>query len=192
MGGQSFCAAFTTGPRAFAAAALSAPMLAVSTRGPAGLGGFAGHDRHERCRPVDGLGYGHGGPRSAPRCASKTTSWTSDRSRWLNAIQALITKKPELRLAGPTWGWLKAANESMARVVSRGYAEAIGTRVLVCGAGKDRDRALRRRRKRLPGACRAEPMPSSKTPSAEILVENDSIRARFWKAFDAFVAAGVN
>jgi lysophospholipase len=176
-------------PRAFSGAVLSAPMMAVSTRGqPAWVASLA---------------------TTVMNAAGRSTSWvmgmadrdplklrfednlvTSDRSRWL-AIQALITKKPELRLAGPTWGWLKAANESMAQVLSRGYAEAIGTRVLVCGAGKDRivlTPASEAFARRLPRGTYA----LFEDSEHEILMENDTIRARFWKAFDAFVAAGAN
>jgi lysophospholipase len=111
---------------------------------------------------------------------------TSDRRRWSDA-QALVARNPELRLAGPTWGWLKAANESMARVLSPGYAEAITTPVLVCGAGKDRivltpvEAAFA---KRLPHGQYI----AFEDSEHEILMENDSIRARFWQAFDAFVA----
>ena len=112
---------------------------------------------------------------------------TSDRRRWAQ-MQALVTKRPELRLAGPTWGWLKAANESMARVLAPGYAEAIGTPVLVCGAGKDRicmTEAARDFAKRLPRGTYV----ALDDAEHEILMENDSIRARFWGAFDEFAIA---
>jgi lysophospholipase len=92
---------------------------------------------------------------------------------------------PELRLAGPTWGWLKAANESMARVLAPGYAEAITTPVLICGAGKDRiclTEATRAYAKRLPHGTYVE----FEDSEHEILMENDAIRARFWQAFDGF------
>jgi len=90
-------------------------------------------------------------------------------------------------LAGPTWGWLKAANESMARVQEAGYPESITTPVLVCGAGKDRicltDWA-RAYAQRLPHGTYVE----FEDSEHEILMENDAIRARFWQAFDGFTA----
>jgi lysophospholipase len=112
---------------------------------------------------------------------------TSDRGRFARQ-QELIAKNPDIRLAGPTWGWLKAANASMARVLSAGYAEAIATPVLVCGAGKDRiclTPATRGFAKRLPRGTYVE----FENAEHEILMENDAIRARFWQAFDEFTAA---
>ena len=162
-------------PRAFSAAVLSAPMMAVSTRGqPAWVASLA---------------------TTVMNAAGRSTSWvmgmadrdplklrfednlvTSDRSRWL-AIQALITKKPELRLAGPTWGWLKAAN----RVDGTGALSRLcrGDRnagaCLRCGKGPDRAyagvgslrqapaardvRSLRRLRARDPDGKRFDPRP---------------------------------
>jgi lysophospholipase len=112
---------------------------------------------------------------------------TSDRARFARA-QALIAKDPDIRLAGPTWGWLKAASASMAREMAPGYAEAIETPVLVCGAGKDRivlTDAAREFARRLPHGK----FVAFEDAEHEILMENDSIRDRFWKEFDDFAAA---
>jgi lysophospholipase len=111
----------------------------------------------------------------------------SDRGRFARQ-QELIAKNPDIRLTGPTWGWLKAANASMTRVLSPGYAEAIATPLLVCGAGKDRiclTPVARAFAKRLPRGTYIE----FEDAEHEILMENDSIRARFWQAFDDFAAA---
>jgi lysophospholipase len=172
-------------PRAFSAAVLSAPMLAVSTRGQpawvAALATLAMNAAGQSTRWVMGMAA-----RDPLRLRFEDNLVTSDRRRWSDA-QALVARNPELRLAGPTWGWLKAANASMARVLSPGYAEAITTPVLVCGAGRDRivlTPVEATFAKRLPHGRYVE----LEDAEHEILMENDSIRARFWQAFDAFVA----
>ena len=170
-------------PRSFAAAVLSAPMLAVSTRGqPAWIAALATNVMNAVGRSSDWvMGMA---ARDPLKMTFDDNLVTSDRARWEHA-QSLCARMPELRLAGPTWGWLKAANESMARLLSPGYAEAITTPLLVCGAGKDRiclTEAARDFAKRLPHATYVEFADSEH----EILMENDSIRSRFWQAFDEF------
>jgi lysophospholipase len=111
---------------------------------------------------------------------------TSDRARFEHT-QEFLRGHPDLRLAGPTWGWIAAAYRSMALVNAAGFAEAIATPVLICGAGKDRivlTEAERRFAARLPRGEFLE-LPDSEH---EMLMENDSIRARFWSAFDTFTA----
>jgi len=76
----------------------------------------------------------------------------------------------------------------MARMADPGFARATLTPVLVCGPGKDRiclTSATRDFARRLPHGTYLELEDSEH----EILMENDSIRARFWGAFDAFAAA---
>jgi lysophospholipase len=111
---------------------------------------------------------------------------TSDAHRFLRT-QNFLRQHPNLRLAGPTWGWLEAAYRSMDVVMSPGYAEAIVTPVLVFGAGRDRivdTSATREFAARLQHGRYREIADAEH----EILMENDSIRARFWNAFDEFVA----
>jgi len=57
---------------------------------------------------------------------------TSDRARY-ERTQDVLRARPAIRLAGPPWGWLKAATRSMARETAPGFAEAIQTPVLICG-----------------------------------------------------------
>ena len=74
----------------------------------------------------------------------------------------------------------------MAEVTAPGYAEAIVTPVLIVGAGRDRIvdvEAERTFAPRLPHGRYLELADAEH----EILMENDDIRARFWKAFDEFV-----
>jgi lysophospholipase len=111
---------------------------------------------------------------------------TSDERRF-DSTQALLRKNPELRLAGPTWGFIEAAYRSISMVNAPGFPEAISTPVLIVGAGRDRivltdaERAFARR---LPHGEYLEIAESEH----EILMEQDAIRARFWTAFDAFAA----
>jgi lysophospholipase len=172
-------------PGAFRAAAMSAPMIAVSTRGyPAWVA---------RAMTAGQNLFGQGGQFAWGMAARDpflitfdTQLVTSDRERFARA-QDFLKSHPDLRLAGPSWGWLEAAYRSMARLQERGYAEAITAPVLICGAGKDRiclTPATQAFAARLPKGTYLELAGSEH----EILMENDSIRARFWAAFDAFMA----
>jgi lysophospholipase len=173
-------------PRAFAAAALIAPMMAASTRG------YPRWFASAITAVMNGAGRGEDWVlgmegRDPLTMRFEDNIVTSDRARWQRA-QDVLVKNPDIRLAGPTWGWLKAAGLSMARVRSPGYAEAIETPVLVCGAGKDRiviTDVARDFTKRLSHGK----FVLFEDAEHEILMENDSIRSRFWKEFDAFTAA---
>jgi len=110
---------------------------------------------------------------------------TSDRMRY-ERNRDYLKAQPFLRIFGPTFGWLGAAFQSMKRMASAGYAEAITTPLLIIGAGRDRlvaNQPTRDFAKRLPNATYVEFDDSEH----EILMENDAIRARFWAEFDAFV-----
>jgi lysophospholipase len=112
---------------------------------------------------------------------------TSDRARFQRS-QQILSCTPEIRLAGPTWGWLEAAYRSMRAMREPGYAEAIITPTLIFGAGRDRiclTQAAREFAKRMPRGEYVE----LEDAEHEIMMENESIRGRFWKAFDRFVAA---
>jgi lysophospholipase len=172
-------------PRSFRAAVLSAPMLAVSTRGyPAWFAsGITALMNAIGRSDAWVLGME---ARDPLQMRFEDNLVTSDRMRFQRQ-QDLIAKNPDIRLAGPTWGWLKQAALSMARVMAPGYAEAIETPVLVCGAGKDRivlTEAERSFARRLPHGTYV----AFEDAEHEILMENDAIRERFWKAFDDFTA----
>lgn len=185
MGAHALLRTLHDRPRAFSAAVLSAPMLAVSTRGqPAWIAKAATTLMNATGRST-GWVMGMEG-RDPLKMRFEDNLVTSDRGRFARQ-QELIKANPDIRLTGPTWGWLKAANTSMARVLSAGYAEAITTPVLVCGAGKDRiclTPVARAFASRLPHGTYVE----FEDAEHEILMENDAIRARFWQAFDDFTA----
>jgi lysophospholipase len=110
---------------------------------------------------------------------------TSDPHRYARN-QALLAAEPDLRLNGPTWGWLEAALKSIALIQSPGYAEAIMTPCLFLGASRDRvcdTEAARGFAARVPGAEFTE----IEGAEHEILMERDVFRAEFWARFDAYV-----
>jgi lysophospholipase len=176
-------------PRRVAAAVMTAPMLGIQTgdyspqyttwvtfllnlRRPSSRLIFAVEDRD----PI--------------KLAFEDNQVTSDRARY-ERNRAYITAQPFLRIYGPTFGWLGAAFQSIRRMHQSGFAEAISTPLLIIGAGRDRlviNAAARDFAKRLPNATYVEIEDSEH----EILMENDSIRARFWSEFDPFVNARLN
>jgi lysophospholipase len=110
---------------------------------------------------------------------------TSDRRRYART-QEILKKQAFLRINGPTFGWLRAALRSMARVRSKSFADEIVTPLLVFGAGKDRivkTPAIREYVHWLPKADYVEIADAEH----EILMENDKTRAEFWRAFDTFI-----
>jgi len=172
-------------PGAIRAAALSAPMIQVSARGYPGWLARAMTRAQNLFGQGDQFAWGMAA-RDPFLINFETQLVTSDRERFARA-QEFLSAHPDLRLAGPTWGWLEAAYRSMAHVRSKGFAEAIAAPVLVCGAGKDRicvTEAARELAGRMPRGRYVELAGSEH----EILMENDAIRARFWTAFDALVA----
>ena len=183
MGAHILLRAMHDHPKQFSAAVLSAPMLRALTRG------YSPRLARLMCRAQNLAG---GAARwvigMRARDPLKMTFAdqlvTSDPQRF-ERTQAFLREHPNLRLAGPTWGWLEAAYRSMDLVMSRGYAEAITTPTLIVGAGRDRivdTAAAREFSSRLPNG-RYEEIAESEH---EILMESDAIRARFWNTFDSF------
>ena len=185
MGGHILLRALHDKPKSFTAAVLSAPMLRALTRGyPRWLARAA-------CRIENWIGakdeFVWGMDLRDPHLITFDTQLvTSDRARFQHT-QDFVFAHPDIRLAGPTWGWLEAAYESMAKVMAPGYAEAISTPVLLCAPGKDRIVDVTAEHefvKRLPHGKLLDLSDSEH----EILMESDPIRTRFWSAFDAFIA----
>lgn len=187
MGGHNLIRMLKARPEAFAGAAFSAPMLGLPAK--AGLPVWA---TTLLCAGAANVGLAAG---FAPGMAGRdplnqmfeAQNLTSDRKRF-ERTKAILAAHPDLRVFGPSWGWVDAAYRSIAEVNAKGFAEAIETPVLLCGAGRDRivtveaDRAFAAR---LPKARYLELAESEH----EILMENDAIRAEFWTAFDEFTAS---
>jgi lysophospholipase len=171
-------------PRRFTCGVLIAPMLEVQT-GPysaraTNLVTFAMNLRGASPRFVFGVE-----DRDPLELAFADNQTTSDQTRF-ERTRGLLKAQPYLRVHGPTFGWLGAALKSMNRLQKRGFADEITTPLLLVGAGRDKvvhTQAIRDYVKLLPRARYVEIEDSEH----EILMENDSIRTRFWGEFDAFV-----
>lgn len=183
MGGHILLRALHENPELVSAAVLSAPMLRASTRGyPRWLArALTAIQNLMGRRNAWVLGMAGRDPVSMTFDAQLVTS---DVARFERNRQ-LCADHPDLRLAGPTWGWLEAAYRTMAMMMAPGYAEAITTPILLIGAGKDRivdTEAARTFTPRLPNGTYLELADAEH----EILMERDDVRARFWAAFDGF------
>jgi lysophospholipase len=184
MGAHILLRALNANPRAFAAAAMTAPMIGTDSRGVPAWLIRAICSTHNLAGLTDEFVWGMRA-RDPLHMKFEDNRVTSDRPRFARA-QALLAEHPEIRLAGPTWGWLEAAFRSMAAMQAPGFAEAIATPCLVFGAGHDRivdTAAVRAFARRLPNGTYVELAGAEH----EIMMENNSIRARFWQAFDSFV-----
>lgn len=186
MGGHIALRALHDTPEMFRAAVLSSPMVALSTRGyPPVLARGVTAVQHALGKARN---FAWGMAKHDPfRIDFATQLCTTDEQRFART-QNFLLSNPAIRLGGPTWGWLEAAYRSMKKEIAKGYAEAIGAPVLVVGAGRDRVVLVEATRKfaaRLPRGKYVELEDSEH----EILMERDSIRARFWQEFDHFVEA---
>ena len=184
MGAHNLLRRLTRRPGEWRACVLSAPMIAISFRGQREFLVRAITDYHMwRGKHADWV-WGMEG-RDPHKVSFATQLVTSDPQRF-ERTQMLLREKPDLRLAGATWGWLAAALQSMDWLRQPGYAESITTPLLVVGAGKDRicqTPQIRAFARRLAKASYVE----IKGAEHEILMERNSIRAQFWSAFDAFL-----
>jgi lysophospholipase len=182
MGAHNLLRLLARRPSSFAAAALCAPMIAISFRGQKELLVRSVTRYHLWRGKRTAWVWGMEG-RDPHKVTFATQLVTSDPQRF-ERTQMLLREHPDLRLAGATWGWLAAALRSMDRV--RGQAAAVTTPLLIVGAGKDRicmTSEAENFARRAPDADYVE------IPEAEheILMERNAIRARFWLSFDAFM-----
>ncbi len=185
MGGHNTLRALHDHQSWIRAAVLTAPMLAISTRGYPATATRLATALYNKAGKGGDFAWGMA-ERDPFKVDFAGQLVTTDRTRF-EATQALLRKNPELRLSGPTWGFIEAAYQSISRVTGTGYPESISTPVLIVGAGKDRivmTEAERTFVRRLP---RGEYLEIAEAEH-EILMEQDSIRAKFWAAFDTFVA----
>ncbi len=168
----------------FAAAILCAPMLGINGRGtPWWVVEKIAHQLNRKAPSPD---YVWGmADRDQLKLSFAQQIVTSDPARYART-QALLAADPELRLNGPTWGWLGAAINAIALTRSPGYAETIATPCLFFGAGRDRvcdTESVRIFAERMPNAEFVEIADAEH----EILMERDVFRAQLWSAFDAFI-----
>ena len=186
MGGHILIRRLHDMPDEFRCAVLCAPMIKINPRGSPWwlVERIAGH--LNRKMPSTEFVWGMAG-RDQLTLSFAAQLVTSDPDRYART-QAVLHANPELRINGPTWGWLAAALRSIALLNGPGYAEAIRTPALLFGAGHDQicdTAAIRDFAARMPHAEFVE------IPGAghEILMERDLFRARLWDGFDAFLRA---
>ncbi|MDE2184323.1 MAG: alpha/beta hydrolase [Alphaproteobacteria bacterium] len=188
MGGHILLRTLHDKPGAFRAAALSAPMLAVSARGYPGWLARAVTMLHAGSgRRMD---FAWGMAARDPFLVDFAAQLCTTDAQRFARTQEILKLNPSLRLAGPTWGWLAAAYRSMARMAAPEFAEAIAAPVLMVAAGHDRivvQSAERAFARRLPHATYVE----IEDGEHELLMERDAVRARFWQAFDAFALTSI-
>ncbi len=184
MGAHNLLRALAQNPGRFAAAVLSAPMIAISFRG----------QREFLVRAVTAFQVWRGRrgdwvwgmeARDPHRVNFSSQLVTSDPQRF-ERTQMLLREQPDLRLAGATWSWLAAALRSMDWLRAPGRPEAITTPLLVVGAGKDRICQTPQTKAfaaRLPSGDYVE-IPDGEH---ELMMERNKIRTQFWAAFDRFM-----
>ncbi|HEX4637454.1 MAG TPA: alpha/beta hydrolase [Rhizomicrobium sp.] len=170
-------------PGGFRACVLTAPMIAISFRGQREFLVRAVTRYHLWRGQHAGWVWGMES-RDPYKVSFAGQLVTSDPQRF-ERTQSLLRERPELRLAGATWGWLAAALRSMDWLKDK--APSIATPLLLVGAGKDRICVTPQTRAfaaRLPRADYVE----IKQAEHEILMERSPLRTEFWSAFDGFMA----
>jgi len=184
MGGHLLLRRLHDQPGQFDAVALCAPMIGIQPRGAPWWLVEAASRFLNRGGPSQDFVWGmaHRDQLKLPFTAQIVTS---DAARY-QRTHDILAAHPELRLNGPTWGWLAAALRSILLLHSPHYAETITTPSLIFAAGRDRvcnTEALRAFAGRMPYAeCR-----TIDGAEHEILMERDIYRGQFWSAFDAFM-----
>lgn len=187
MGGHLGLRYLALRPALFRGAVLSAPMIDFR-RGP-GLSRGAARQLARLACLLPGMShrYGPGTARTpledSPFADNPLTSCPERFAR----DRAWIRHRPDLLCGGVTWGWLRAATASIAKVNRPDFATRLTLPFLVVLAGDERlvdNRAARALAQRLPHVSLVE-LPAARH---ELLREADPIRAAFWTAFDRFVA----
>jgi lysophospholipase len=187
MGGAIALLCLSRYPDLFDAAILSAPMLGlrIGKVPPTALRCVTGPLR------LSGLGVGyipgapHWRPDRVPSPATSRVSSDPDRCRLRHAWQSF---NPELRLGGPTYGWLDAALGLIARIGKPQFLGEIETPILLGTAGRDVvvSVAAQRRAGRLLPNCVVANLPESRH---EPFRERDSIRDEWFRHIDRFLDA---
>ncbi|MGD8252177.1 MAG: alpha/beta hydrolase [Desulfobacterales bacterium] len=107
---------------------------------------------------------------------------TSDRDRFERNSQ-FVRKEPRLAIGGVTFGWAKAAFDSIEKLGAPGEAESLPVPVLMVSPQLDTVVSLEAQRRfcRRCNRCRQALVDGA---LHEILMESDSHRRIFWRAFD--------
>jgi lysophospholipase len=186
MGGHILLRFLHDNSRRFACAVLLAPMLDVDTGRFTPWQTWAAATLFNLHKPSTRFVFGCE-ERDPLTLSFSENLLTSDEARYARNV-AYLKAQPYLRICGPSFGWLGAALKSMRRMRSPRFIANITTPLLIFGAGNDKVvhvEAIREFAKHAPNARYVEIAEAKH----EILMENDAIRARFWKEFDPFIDA---
>jgi lysophospholipase len=166
------------------AAVLVAPMLGLNT-GPIPAAVARGLARTLCALGLTGRPAWREGNRPGEAARTRQTNLTACLDRYADEMW-WKKEHPELALATPSWGWLLAAFESIAKLDRPGVMERVVTPMLVLGSEHDRlvsPSAIRRAAARLPNAR----LLMSKEGAHELLREVDSVRLPLLAAIDHFL-----
>ncbi len=117
-----------------------------------------------------------------------TSGLTSDPAR-VTVLATWFTRKPELALGDPTYGWIYHTLDSIDILNQESYLRAIDTPVLMQISGDERVvvRAASERAAGLLPACTRLDIPEARH---EIWMERDDLRQRWLAAVDSFLTTG--
>jgi lysophospholipase len=183
MGGGITLAALARGPSPFERAVLSSPLVAI-----AGAGGSLIAKVVARIFASLGLSQMFipgGSSRSRMNGAFEGNPFTTDAVRYAT-MQRWLAAHPDLGIGDPTIGWIAAIFHALDGLEAEDFGAANRTPILMLTAGDDTvvsSRAAEALAQRMRGAS-AIALPGARH---EILMEQDTTRAAFWRAFDAFV-----
>ncbi len=127
-------------------------------------------------------GYGRG---PMKRSEFPNNPLTSDRTRW-NRDMATLEAHPELGVGGATYGWLRAVMQSLHGLHKWPKAQGPSCPTMIIMAGQDRvvsNFDTRRFVEKTAGFS----LLTIEDSRHEILMENTTIRSKFFAAFDAFM-----
>lgn len=114
---------------------------------------------------------------------------TSDPVRFAD-VHSWIAQNPKLASGGGTYGWVKAALNSVKLFKDRAYVDLFRTPICIVQAGDDRivSNAAQNRFAEWVPSCELHRIDGARH---ELLKERDELRDKFWGFFDEFVAAHI-
>ncbi len=183
MGGNIALRVLQEDPERFERAVLCAPMTGIHADfPPIGVVKFL-----SMCADALGLGpaYAPGQGNADPDAEPfEQNAVTTDRARYEQAV-AFVRSEPDLALGGVTWHWLREAFASIRLVTDPERVRSLRRPLLICSAGDEKfvDPASHKRLAAMSPLISLVQFPDARH---EILQECDTIRDRFWDAFDAF------